>query len=380
MSGRAGLLGPPPPLRPLEAISPSQFSGLQACALSGVWAANRVHRPLPASPAARLGTIAHRLLEDAGRGLLDDPSPAGVERRWDELLAGANEAMANSWLDRHLVPLSESVADFEVRKLRATRLARELALSATRDLALAVGNHRSGHEMVVSTPDGRATGRIDAVVAGPDGLVIRDYKSGAIYQEYSANTSTLKEAYSTQLKLYAAVFAAMTGEWPVRLEVVPVAGEPEEVPFSPAEAEQLLLEAVRLLDAVNGVLATTEPRSQQELLARPSTHNCRFCPYRPWCAPYRRAADAAPDGWPADTWGEVTEVRSLGNSRILLTLEHDGLLARLAGLDPRPERHPALALLDVGDPVAAFDLRRQRGSSSLSEGTMTVIYRLETGA
>ncbi len=373
-----GVLRPPPELHLLRAISPSQYSGLRSCALSGVWAANRARRPLPESPAARLGTVAHHLLEEAGRGLLGDPSPAAIERRWDELLAAAGQAMGDSWLDRHLAPLSGSVPDFEVRKLRATHLARLLAADPVGERVERHGpRHPSGHELAVSTPDGKAAGRIDAVLPGPEGPILRDYKSGAIYQEYTGGAVTLKESYSTQLKLYAAVFASMTGEWPARLEIVPLAGEPEVIPFNRDECVELLAEAIRLLDAVNAVVVAGEPlSSKSERLASPSAVNCRYCPYRPWCVPYQRAAGESPEGWPSDTWGEVQEVRSLGNGRKMLTLARGGQAVGVRGLDPRHERHPALALVRSGDPVAAFDLRRSGGPSSFEEGPMTVIYRL----
>ena len=377
MTTRApGYLQPPWPLRPLAAISPSRFTGLQACALREVWSANRAPALLPSSPAARLGIAAHRLLNEAARRLTGDR----VSSRWEELVDEVEVAMAQNWLDRHLLPLREVVPDYEVRRLRAVARARELAadavaLPARRDQA---GSGLFGYELLVSTPDSLAAGRVDAVLHGEHGPVIRDYKSGAIY-ESGMGVPTVKHKYAVQLQLYAAIYATMAGVWPARLELKALSGESANVTFTPADCSQMLGRALELRDAVNRAIASAaDPEARTEVLARPSEEACRHCSYRPNCTPYRAArAVAGEGGWPLDVWGELTEARALGNGKVMLTLEAASGTVRVRGLTPGPHRHPALARLRAGDRLGVFNMRPAGSPTSYTEGLFTVIYKID---
>jgi PD-(D/E)XK nuclease superfamily len=371
-----GVLGPPPGVDALTAISPSRFAALQQCALREVWAANRVPALLPTGPAARLGTVVHRLLEEAGRGVLN----AGeADSRWNALIAAAEQAASQNWLDRHLLPFRTAIPDFEVRALQALERARLLAAEAAPiprpDMAR--GETAVGYELPVETPDGKARGSIDAVIPGEGGPVLRDYKSGAIFEPGPGTAREIKTAYANQLKLYAAIYSAMTGTWPSRLEVVPVAGEPQAVEFSAAECEQLLDQAIHTLDAVNDVISSPEPYpSRHERLARPAPQTCGNCPYRPGCAPYAAAAAADPEaGWPPDRCGRLTELRVLGNGSLMLALDSGTATVRIRSIDPSPQRHPALEVISPGDSVSAFNLRPAGGPTSFAQGRFTVLYK-----
>jgi hypothetical protein len=181
-----------------------------------------------------------------------------------------------------------------------------------------------------------------------------------------------------QLKLYAAIYAAMTGTWPSRLEVVPLVGPPQSVEFSIEECRQLLEHAIGAVDAVNNVIASQHPAaSRRELLARPSPQTCRHCQYRPGCAPYANAVAADPDAdWPHDRQGRLAEMRTLGNGRLLLALDSGTTTVRIRGIDPRPRRHPALEAVALGDVIKAFNLRSAGSPASFAEGPFTVLYRL----
>ncbi len=377
MSVGPGFLEPAPPLRALGPVSPSHAVGLTLCALREVWTASRAPHLLPLTPAARLGIVAHRLLEESGRGLLNGLTSDRISARWDEILRRAEEDASRSWLDRHLVPLAGSIPDFEVRKLRAIARASALANEATRTLG--EGGSRAHAtwrvEVPVATPDGSAAGRIDAVVRTLDGPVIRDYKSGAIHEAGGAGQLEIKGAFSVQLKLYAAIYAAMTGTWPVRLEVVPLVGAPESVPFSREECVRLLSDAVRHRDQVNRIIESEAPIAMKmSCLASPSPSTCAFCPYRPGCRPYTDAIKPNTDSWPIDARGRLVEKKTLGSGRELLTLEVHSSTIRIRGLSPSPSRHPAVNASVAGDNLAAFNLRSGGGQTSFTEGPFTVFY------
>lgn len=365
------------PLRPLGPVSPSHAVGLASCALREVWAASRAPHLLPLSPTARLGIVAHRLLEESGRGLLSGLTSEEVVARWDEMWGEAEEEASRSWLDRHLVPLAGAIPDFEVRKLRAIARASALAAETTSTTGEGGSRPRSawGVEVPVASPDGNAAGRIDAVIWTRDGPVIRDYKVGAIHEAVGGGVPGIKTVLSVQLKLYAAIYAAMTRTWPVRLEVVPLVGAPETIPFSADECARLLYEAIRRRDRANRIVESEAPvRIKISQLASPNPSACAYCLYRPACGPYMDAVEPGRGKWPVDVRGRLVEKRTLGNGRQLLTLEARSETTRIRGVSPIPARHPAVSASALGDLLAGFNLRDEGAGTSFAEGEFTVFY------
>jgi hypothetical protein len=349
-----------------------------ACALRESWAASRAPELLPGTPTGRLGTVAHRLLEEAGRGQLAGLDDEAIDQRWERLVQAAEASAAASWLNRHLLPLRSAIPDFEVRKIRALSAARALAeeASATHHVQGSALRLTAGYEVPVETADGQAGGRIDAVRPGPEGPVLRDYKSGAIHEGATSNARTVKAAYAAQLKLYAAIYADMTGVWPSLLELVPLAGMPEQVEFTRDECAQLLRDAVRLRDTINDVInSNASLADRMARLAAPAQSVCSYCAYRPQCTPYMERERSEQRGWPLDVRGELTNKRTLGNGRMMLVLAAGTTVIQIRGLSAQPERHPAIAATNIGDTVAAFNLKAD-GPSSFGEGPFTVLYKI----
>jgi hypothetical protein len=353
---------------------------MQACAVREVWAASRTPPLLPTAPAARLGTVAHRLLEEAGLGYFTGKSSGVVENRWDALLSAAEDEASRSWLDRHLVPFAAVVHDFEVRRLRAIAAARSIAADVAAAKGIDHGSQqylRVGYEVAVSTPDGRAGGRIDVVCVSDDGPVLKDYKSGGVYDRSSGRNSVRPE-YAAQLKLYAAIYAAMTGTWPARLELVPVAGLGEPVPFTPDECVDLLNQAITLRDCINSVVTTNEPMvARAEKLATPAQATCEYCAYRPQCPAYVKSRQHKNGlGWPLDVRGHLVSKQLLGNGRLSLALDSEESTLHVRGIQCSAERHPALSSLNPGDMIAGFNLKQTASPTSFEEGPLSVFYQI----
>lgn len=289
--------------------------------------------------------------------------------------------MEVNWLERHLIPLRRSVPEYEVRRIQAIRLARDTAKAAPRSQRARRSGQFGGYEVRVATPDGKVVGRIDQLVYGPTGIVVRDYKSGAIYREDAMGQMTLKDEYATQLRLYAALVAAMTGEWPVRLEICSLDGTIDTVPFDEDDCEALLREAAELLDATNAIVNSPETiRDQIGRLARPSAAACRFCGYRPICPAYIEKGSGDPHTWPRDVIGMVSDIQQLGNGRVLMELRvaASGTLVRVVGLNPSETRHPMLDSIRIGTAAGAFNLGQILGPSSFRKGPLTTIYAFST--
>jgi len=370
-------------VNPLDSISPTRFVAMQQCALREMWAAARAPHLLPSFPAARLGTVIHRLLEDAGRGTFPSGDAVAIDRRWGKLVADAERVMLNGWLERHFVPLSQSVADFEIRRIqtreRALELTETVSVARTRPSTVArdAAGQLLGCEVPVSSQDGRVRGKIDAVVLESGAPVIRDYKSGGIYEPGAENEHTLKDAYEIQMRMYAALYAATTGSWPAKLEIIPMLGTSEPVTFDPSTCTTLVGRARDALNAVNeeirmeGSVGGVEGR-----LARPEPGVCVHCPFRPGCAPYQTARALRVNGqWPQDIWGVLKSIVPLGSDRLLMEIECAGQEIRIRGLGSK-QRHPALGILEQGDCVAVFNARQTGSPSMFAESPFTVIYKV----
>ncbi len=377
-----GLLTFRPLLAPLKSISPTSYVGLRQCALRGVWASARTSELLPSVPAARVGSVIHRLLEAAGSGTFLRGDASAVDRSWQELIAAVEERMRSSWLEEHLVPLSHSVPDFEVRRIQARSRALDLAdaVARTSDRRATSGGGSlalQGCEVAVSTSDGRVRGRIDAIVIDSGGPVVRDYKSGVIFDIGAGKGHVLKEAYRIQLRMYAALYAETAGRWPVRLEVVPIRGTPEGVAFDPDSCNALVEAASALLETVNEAIRQESTAGHiQEMLARPQPETCAHCPFRPGCRPYRTARAAGGEGWPHDVWGRLTSIVTLGRGGAMIEVDSGDGVIRIRGLG-QAGRHPALRILERGDAVAVFNARPTGSQAMFAESSHTVIYKLE---
>jgi RecB family exonuclease len=367
------------PLLPLQRISPSRFTALKECALREIWRATKQPALLPSSPAAQLGTVIHQLLAEAGSGRLADGATAELEQRWSELVQAVEASLQQSPLEKSLLPLQRTVPDFEVRRRRAWRKAAELAQTATTPVRTG-GKSRFAFEVWVETADGSVGGAIDHVLETAGGAVLRDYKSGQLLQPAEPHgKATLKEEYQTQLKLYAALFHARFGRWPVRLEIMPLQGDAHAVELSPSECSELLAEATRMRQQINAAILRNSATGF-EALAAPSPKACRYCSFRPACPAYHQTRQQQLDqSWPQDLWGRVTQINQLGNERFSMRLtaaSHLSSLVQIRSLTPDFARYPGLRNLKAEDAIAVYNLRKSDSTAAFAETVTTALYPL----
>jgi hypothetical protein len=357
----------------LPRISPGRFIGLKSCRLREIWASNRVPALLPTNARARLGTIIHETLAAAGRG--EFSSETAVENYWTTAVNNTEQEMLGSWLERSLVPLRKSVRNYEVVVLRAINKAREIALSRSPRTAPApIGPAAGfGFELWVRTPDKKVCGYIDHVFSDETAIVIRDYKSGYLFE--SKDEQVVKEAFVVQLRLYAALYSFTFGQWPTRLELTPMQGPGAVVPFDPEQCIGLVSEAKSLLDDANAiVLRVNEKGLSPATLASPSPETCIHCAYRPNCSAYLHVQKNADSDWPLDVWGILKNVQRLMNGQLAVILETSNGTEAIRGISSQ-ERHPALASVATGDRLAIFNLQKSFPVGGLQEGLYTTIYR-----
>ncbi len=366
-------------LSPIKRISPSRYTALSECRLREVWAAAGHSPLLPVSPTARFGTAAHNMIELAGNAELANCSITEIDKKFSEILERIENRMKASWLESFLVPLSESVSDYQVRRIRVCKRAFEIAKTAV-VCAAATAIRSQGNELWVESVDGRVGGKIDQVVKTSDELIIRDFKTGYIHEASAeSNAHEIKQSYQIQLKLYAALYFSNYRQWPDRLEIVPLSGEPWEVPFTPEECIDLLKSACQLLISTNKIIELSGASDPIEELATEKPTACRFCLYRPACKMYRHKQMTGGDArWPTDVLGVVTEMRTLNNGSMWLQIEREGgnlPAARIRSLTPSEVRHPIFTSLGRGMKVGLYNLRGDIDSGALQEGPYTVIYQ-----
>lgn len=370
-------------VKPFERLSPSRYVALQTCLLREVWSASGKAPLLPSSPLGECGSIIHRLLEVAGRGNLNSGNGESIETIWDELVSKTERRMALSPLKRHQVPLNRSIPDFEVRKLRACRRAAEIANIACRSQeGIFISPHLiTGFEVWVESDDGKVGGFIDRVTMTKAGIVLSEYKSGAVLDsEYENCPGELKHAFKVQLELYAALYWQKTGIWPTRLEIVPLQGNPIEVLFDSSHAKCLLEEAKMFLRSLNERLAAVDAGNVEIAeLASPQPNHCWLCLFRPTCSAYWSTRHRETDKkWPDDVQGVLRESTISSNGKVCLRITEGEATTTpyitIRNLTNSTDRHPFLHGIPIGRWVAVYGLRRDYRSGEYIETQNTVIF------
>jgi hypothetical protein len=375
----------------LPSISPSSFCALGSCLLRSACRAARNPDLLASPQNNRIGTVAHSLLEEAGRGRIGDgEEPTLLEERWEALVVREEEQMKQIPLQRRFIPLSKHVGNYEITRYRAINQARALARnhvlppdqqerteSSTSNQDATPLDGAIFYERLLSTPDKAVRGKLDFWQETPEGAILRDYKTGSIWAkaEPEQTTRVLKKDYEVQLKLYAALYHANTGRWPLRLEVAPL-DEPEvQIPFSPQESGDLLLTATTMLRDCNDRIQASIDRKNFEELATPAPQICGHCTFRPGCSAYWQArSDPAVTGWPHDVAGRLIQKQKLGNGKWLLKIVTSSGDEVVITLSANQELYPGLERAQIGENCAIYSLKPRLGSSdSLVETPFTLL-------
>ncbi|MEN8692893.1 MAG: PD-(D/E)XK nuclease family protein, partial [Desulfobacterales bacterium] len=242
----------------------------------------------------------------------------------------------------------------------------------------------TGFELWVESDDGQIGGYIDRVAMTNDGVVLSDYKSGAVLDHGTGEgPGHIKRAYKVQLELYAALYRLKCGAWPIRLEIVPLQGSPVEVVYDPEDAEHLLSEACIFLHSANKRIAEVENGNAETAhLASPQATHCRLCLFRPACQTYWIAkGQESKEKWPADVRGFLRETTRLRNGKVCIMIAEDDLSTSpyitIRNLTDSADRHPLLHRTPKGSLVAIYDLKYHYRSGDYTETQNTVIYRTD---
>ena len=367
-----GFIQGPLPLKPLVRVSPSRYALFRACPLREIWSVDSTTTLLPRNPMTILGLIAHQLLQEAS--WKPESGDFDAERVWDRLVQNANQELQKSWLEERLYPLQSTAPMYEVLRARTCRRARGIEpIAATRRSGKATRRASTGYEIWVESRDRTVGGWIDTAERIDGQIVLSDLKAGEfLEQPERGRAATLKEAYGVQLKIYAALYQETFGEWPTKIQIMPLTGAARVIPFREEECTTLLAEASRTLKDINAKVSNGQGTDRD--FAAPAAPVCRFCGFRPSCRAYQAAPKKKIEKWPVDAFGQVWDISVLRDGKINLRVSIDsGEDVILRALSPA--RHPGLKTIQRGERVGIFNARLAGGNREFAEGIVTVLYK-----
>lgn len=310
-------------IKPVLRISPSRYYFFRQCALREILSASKHPALLPVSPAARIGSIVHKIIEMASYGRISDNGQ--FDKLWQEEVGNHEMTMNSNTLERHLIPLEETSNDYDVKKYMARQMIRSFAPGGD---PIEAQHRKSATEAWLETQDAKIGGRIDLVQETSDGIYLLDYKTGNIVDEIHDSP---REEYAIQIKLYAGLFHEIRGEWPKKLLIVGIDQSVHEIAFLQAECSALVDKARKLLDDTNKLI--NDGRTPSDF-ASPSSEACKYCLFRPGCIKYWQARQDT-DEWPLDVIGHIKEKGFSGNKMGRLVIEGNGKIYTIRALSVR---------------------------------------------
>jgi hypothetical protein len=353
-----------------ETFSVSEVASTQGCLFRMVLSRiSETVASLPTNPAGELGRVLHALLEMAVQGRITcNDSPAnGVENALDDLLREARDRLERDPLKKAYADLPKTMTPLvwaRKRRIIVDAALRFLGTSGTgkpwiRDTEKAKFRYEDLHgpgrwaEVYISAPSLRLIGRMDLVENDPEGVTIRDLKSGQTHDE----SGQIKQSIVLQLHLYGVMVLGIESDVPLKLVVDD--GEEHVIPFDSEDADRIREWLRSILDALpthsivfSNVLGTVGPA-------------CSSCGFRYRCETYLATAPLlwkAGAAWPLplDIWGTVERLVVQADGLVHLTIsDAASRLVKVFGI-----RETHIPGLHISDFVWLFGLKSLTGNKS----------------
>lgn len=332
---------------PLERVSPSLAEDLRACGLRVAFRGDsRYARLRRLRPGAALGIVVHELAERVARGqfqhLPDDSLDEALKTAWDTAIARQADTLREEWNPAE-PPAPERWPGYALTRIRCLRRLRE-QVRQRRD-STPNGGRAPQAERWVQAPEAPIGGRIDGIEHTSAGVEIVDIKSGWTVPD------ELRPSHRRQLLIYAYLWHAAHGEWPVAASIQRLDGSRIDIIVDPAEATAEAEAALDLMAKYNREAAEAENAYE---LARPSRETCLHCDFKVACHPFFDALDSSWRWYRRAILGDVKEV--LGGEAAVVEVE-----CRKSNLVDGADRVrivalPASLVPSVGASLAVTDL------------------------
>jgi hypothetical protein len=260
----------------MDRITPTALIGFRQCA----WRLGFGRDPAISSlnrwsPAGALGTVAHSVKRRFG-------DPRGFETVWDSAVASVQERLVSDWAPA-TPPSPSNWPGWSLTKTR-TRKAWLRHGSRPRHTTKPVSSSNSDlpplpwRELWLNHPSLPVAGQPDLVERIGGNLWVVDTKTGLQQREPSPTQRD-------QLLLYCALVQGNLDEMPTYAAIETSRGERHSFAVDPNEVEDLLAQAVDVLDRFNSAAVV----GFDETMASPTPEACGWCPFRVACHPFFKA-------------------------------------------------------------------------------------------
>jgi hypothetical protein len=372
----------------LESVSPSRYGTLKAwqegrtCALQLLW---KGKAPLAPYAAAKLGDVVHRMLDRLPAGAAEEDAKLA----WNEALEHTESRLNDDWVTRGLLPLERTVRGYALKRILTIRSV--LHSVPTSNYSGADGGQPAAfREEHLQSVDGLLKGRADLIEKRDGEWVLVDYKSGSIHEDdEGSGGQRIKEEYTLQLRLYAHLIWEAKGMIISKALLRTLDGCEHEVRVDATRVDEAGNEARALLGSFNAHIAD-EPKPESLALPLATSYGegifgCAGCLYRPSCSTYISCRKQVEPGkrWPKDVWGEVKSIKR-ENGRVYFEILNENNLRDpddrimdsvvMIGVKDSPERHPALAGIEIGQKIRIFDYLEASSMGARADGPRTCVY------
>ena len=301
-----------PLFHPLPRTSAALNEVLRNCFLRASFQSDhRFSGVRPLSTASALGSVSHRLLEEASRGRFDSICGTNLDkevaRRWAFLVALEEQEFQRR--AHGSVPTHNRWPTYALRMATACRLASRIARQRGSRLpwkatAVVGSNSPTQAEVWYEGYGGKIVGRVDLLRRTGAGIELVDYKSGLVteQQETLGAAGRLREPYERQMLLYAALVHENEGRWPVKVTVESLVQGSHTIEVTPDRAQDAADEALVLLNAYNRRVTSGTVRGQ------PSASTCRWCDFKAVCQDF---LEVSTDEWGGPSVTVIGRLRSV---------------------------------------------------------------------
>lgn len=266
----------------LKGVSPSKYSQIrEGCAFS-VIVQNAINNKkmdkyilLPSlSPAANLGIIIHKLLEERVRGNIKDSDT--YESKWISYVHAREEEISNNY------PSLRNLSFSDYDKMYAN-------CDATMHIPISNPNTNENddkHPPLVEVPvciPNYISGIVDRIKFDYKGIEIIDYKSGQIYDE----NGNIKENIIYQLHLYALCCEQQFNKKVNKLTIIQTSDLSDiNIPIQRDLLHTLLSEIKSVIDRINHIV----DNGNIESLQCPQESLCKLCNCKHMCKAYLQSS------------------------------------------------------------------------------------------
>jgi len=263
-------------IKSIPYISPSQFYYWNKCPLKAVFYYEYKNTQFfPRHPDADIGNIIHNFYENRYKWKITNEEV--FSDKWNKLIEKLNDEYKKSDLQSRYFPVQWHSNFYAVKK---QLLKKHLLRPAKRKNTYSSIKNEEWIKDDINVIAGKA----DLLIYNNEKIIIEiaDFKTGKIFEKVK-NKLKIKEAYKTQLALYAKIIIDKQ-EYKPETTLIDISGKKHPVEITSEEIDKIYNEAINLKHSINTALQENKINE----LANPDNENCLMCNYRPVCKAYQQ--------------------------------------------------------------------------------------------